>query len=512
MSILEVKNLSHGFGDRAIFENVSFRLLKGEHIGLVGANGEGKSTFMSIVTGKLQPDEGKVEWSKYVTAGYLDQHAVLEKGMTVRDVLRTAFDELFKTEERINEIYMSMAEEGADVDALMEEVGELQDRLETRDFYTLDAKIDEVARALGVMDFGMDTDVTDLSGGQRTKILLAKLLLEKPDILLLDEPTNYLDAEHIAWLKRYLQEYENAFVLISHDIPFLNDVINIVYHVENQDLVRYAGDYDNFQSVYAMKKAQLEAAYERQQKEIADLQDFVNRNKARVATRNMAMSRQKKLDKMDIIELQAEKPKPEFHFKESRTPGRFIFQTKDLVIGYDRPLTKAPLNLTFERNQKVAIVGANGIGKTTLLKSLLGIIQPLEGEVETGDFIDLGYFEQEAEGSRQTPLEAVWDAFPALNQAEVRAALAKCGLTSKHIESQIQVLSGGEQSKVRFCLLMNRENNVLILDEPTNHLDVDAKEELKRALQAFKGSILMVCHEPDFYEGWTDDWDFNELV
>ena len=512
MSILEVKNLSHGFGDRAIFENVSFRLLKGEHIGLVGANGEGKSTFMSIVTGKLQPDEGKVEWSKYVTAGYLDQHVVLEKGMTVRDVLRTAFDELFKTEERINEIYMSMAEEGADVDALMEEVGELQDRLETRDFYTLDAKIDEVARALGVMDFGMDTDVTDLSGGQRTKILLAKLLLEKPDILLLDEPTNYLDAEHIAWLKRYLQEYENAFVLISHDIPFLNDVINIVYHVENQDLVRYAGDYDNFQSVYAMKKAQLEAAYERQQKEIADLQDFVNRNKARVATRNMAMSRQKKLDKMEIIELQAEKPKPEFHFKESRTPGRFIFQTKDLVIGYDRPLTKAPLNLTFERNQKVAIVGANGIGKTTLLKSLLGIIQPLEGEVETGDFIDLGYFEQEAEGSRQTPLEAVWDAFPALNQAEVRAALAKCGLTSKHIESQIQVLSGGEQAKVRFCLLMNRENNVLVLDEPTNHLDVDAKDELKRALQAFKGSILMVCHEPEFYEGWTDVWDFNELV
>ncbi|MHC3834004.1 ATP-binding cassette domain-containing protein, partial [Streptococcus thermophilus] len=176
------------------------------------------------------------------------------------------------------------------------------------------------------------------------------------------------------------------------------------------------------------------------------------------------------------------------------------------------PLTKSPLNLTFERNQKVAIVGANGIGKTTLLKSLLGIIQPLEGEVETGDFIDLGYFEQEAEGSRQTPLEAVWDAFPALNQAEVRAALAKCGLTSKHIESQIQVLSGGEQAKVRFCLLMNRENNVLVLDEPTNHLDVDAKDELKRALQAFKGSVLMVCHEPEFYEGWTDIWDFNELV
>lgn len=512
MSILEVKHLSHGFGERTIFEDVSFRLLKGEHIGLVGANGEGKSTFMSIVTGHLQPDEGKVEWSKYVTAGYLDQHTVLEAGMSVRDVLRTAFDELFKTEARINEIYMSMADDGADMDALMEEVGELQDRLESRDFYTLDAKIDEVARALGVMDFGMDSDVTELSGGQRTKVLLAKLLLEKPDILLLDEPTNYLDAEHIEWLKRYLQNYENAFVLISHDIPFLNDVINIVYHVEDHDLVRYTGDYDNFQAVYAMKKAQLEAAYERQQKEIADLQDFVNRNKARVATRNMAMSRQKKLDKMERIELQSEKPKPSFEFKESRTPSRFIFQTQNLEIGYDHPLTK-PLNLTFERNQKVAIIGANGIGKTTLLKSLLGIIPPISGSVERGDYIELGYFEQEVvAGNRQTPLEAVWDAFPALNQAEVRAALARCGLTSKHIESQIQVLSGGEQAKVRFCLLMNRENNVLVLDEPTNHLDVDAKEELKRALKSYRGSILMVCHEPDFYEGWTEVWDFNNMM
>ena len=512
MSILEVKHLSHGFGERTIFEDVSFRLLKGEHIGLVGANGEGKSTFMSIVTGHLQPDEGKVEWSKYVTAGYLDQHTVLEAGMSVRDVLRTAFDELFKTEARINEIYMSMADDGADMDVLMEEVGELQDRLESRDFYTLDAKIDEVARALGVMDFGMDSDVTELSGGQRTKVLLAKLLLEKPDILLLDEPTNYLDAEHIEWLKRYLQNYENAFVLISHDIPFLNDVINIVYHVENHDLVRYTGDYDNFQAVYAMKKAQLEAAYERQQKEIADLQDFVNRNKARVATRNMAMSRQKKLDKMERIELQSEKPKPSFEFKESRTPSRFIFQTQNLEIGYDHPLTK-PLNLTFERNQKVAIIGANGIGKTTLLKSLLGIIPPISGSVERGDYIELGYFEQEVvAGNRQTPLEAVWDAFPALNQAEVRAALARCGLTSKHIESQIQVLSGGEQAKVRFCLLMNRENNVLVLDEPTNHLDVDAKEELKRALKSYRGSILMVCHEPDFYEGWTEVWDFNNMM
>ena len=211
----------------------------------------------------------------------------------------------------------------------------------------------------------MDRDVTELSGGQRTKVLMGKLLLEKPDILLLDEPTNYLDENHIEWLKRYLNDYENAFILISHDIPFLNSVVNLIYHVENAELSRYVGTYDQFMEVYEMKKAQLEAAYRKQQQEIEDLKDFVARNKARVATRNMAMSRQKKLDKMEVIELAKDRPKPEFNFKEARAAGRYIFQTEDLVIGYDKPLSR-PLTLSMERGQKIALVGANGIGKTTL--------------------------------------------------------------------------------------------------------------------------------------------------
>lgn len=335
--ILDVSNLSHGFGDRAIFNNVSFRLLKGEHIGLVGANGEGKSTFMNIVTGKLQPDEGSVEWAKNVRVGYLDQHTVLEKGMTMRDVLKSAYSFLFEMEARITEICDLLAEaDETQMAELLEEMGTLQDLLDSHDFYVIDSKIEEVARAFDLLQLDLDRDVTDLSGGQRTKLLLAKLLLEKPDILLLDEPTNYLDANHIVWLKRYLQEYENAFILISHDIPFLNDVVNLIYHMENQELNRYVGNYDKFLEVYEMKKMQLEAAYKKQQKEIADLKDFVARNKANVATRNMAMSRQKKLDKMDVIELAREKPKPEFHFKEARTPGRVLFETTDLVIGYDK--------------------------------------------------------------------------------------------------------------------------------------------------------------------------------
>ena len=462
----------------------------------------GKSTFMSIITDKLMPDEGKVEWAKNVRVGYLDQHTVLEAGMTIRDVLKSAFAFLFEMEAQMNEICDKMGEASEDeMNAMMEELGTIQDLLMAHDFYIIDAKVEEIARAFELNELGLDKDVSELSGGQRTKVLLAKLLLEKPDILLLDEPTNYLDVQHIEWLKRYLQDYENAFILISHDIPFLNSVVNIIYHMENQRWDRYVGDYDKFQEVYAAKQAQLEAAYKRQQQEIAQLEDFVARNKARVSTRNMAMSRQKKLDKMEVIELAKEKPKPEFHFMEARAAGKYIFETRDLVIGYDEPLSKL-INLSMERGEKLVLKGANGIGKTTLLRSILGEVPALSGTVELGDYLYLGYFEQEmAPGNTTTCIEEIWKEFPSYTQYQVRAALAKCGLTTKNIESQVRVLSGGEQAKVRLCKLINRETNVLLLDEPTNHLDVDAKDELRRALTAYKGSIVLICHEPEFYEG-----------
>lgn len=512
MSVLTVKNISHGFGDRAILEDVSFRLLKGEHVGLIGANGEGKSTFMNIITGHLMPDEGQVIWSNNVRVGYMDQHAVLGAGLTIRDVMRDAFKYLFDLETEMNELYGKMGEMNEDEMAkALERTAVIQDMLDNNGFYVIDAKIEEVAKGLGLLDVGLDRDVTALSGGQRTKVLLGKLLLETPDILLLDEPTNYLDEAHIEWLKRFLQNYENAFILISHDIPFLNSVINLIYHVEERKLTRYVGDYEEFRRIYEAKKEQLERAYERQQAEIARLEDFVARNKANVATSNMAKSRQKKLDKMDRIELSKEKPKPEFNFKQGRASGKVIFETKDLVIGYDTPLTK-PLNLSMERGQKIALVGANGLGKTTLLKSLMGVIKPLSGEVTLGDYQQIGYFEQEGmAGNKNTCIEEYWKEFPSCTQYEVRAALAKCGLTTKHIESMVMVLSGGEAAKVRLAKLINKETNILILDEPTNHLDVEAKDELKRALKEYKGTILLVCHEPEFYEDVvTETWNCEE--
>ena len=512
MSILNVEHVTHGFGARQILNDASFRLLKGEHVGLVGANGEGKSTFLNIITGKLMPDEGKIEWCKHITTGYLDQYSTLSKGKTIYDVLKEAFQHLTDLEKEMLELYDKMADCPEDeMNTIMEDVGEIQEILDYSGYYTIDSKISEYANGLGLGEIGLDRDVSELSGGQRAKVLLAKVLLENPMILILDEPTNFLDENHIAWLKNFLQNYDNAFILVSHDIPFLNSVVNVIYHVENAVLTRYTGDYNDFMRMYELKKRQLEQAYEKQQKEIADLQDFVARNKARVATTNMAKSRQKKLDKMDVIQLAKEKIKPSFSFRPARTTGRVVIDAKNLVLGYDEPLTK-PLNLQVERNQKIAVRGVNGLGKSTLLKTLLGIIKPISGETELDQFVELGYFEQEENPSENTALEEIWNEYPSMTNAEVRAALARCGLTNEHITSQMRVLSGGENAKVRLCRLMLRDINLLVLDEPTNHLDIDAKEELKRAVKEFKGTVLMVSHEPEFYndvatEVWNlEDW------
>ncbi len=511
MSILNVENVTHGFGGRQILDNASLRMLKGEHIGLVGANGEGKTTFLDIITGKLQPDEGIVEWCNHITTGYLDQFSTLTPGKTIREVLREAFAGLFEMEQEILAAYEKMADcTDEEMTALLEDVGEMQEILEQSGFYVIDSRIEEYAGGLGLREIGLDTPVDALSGGQRAKILLTKLLLQNPMILILDEPTNFLDENHIRWLTDFLQNYENAFILVSHDTVFMNSVVNVIYHIEEAHFVRYSGDYEFYLDMYALKKRQLEQAFDKQQKEIADLEDFIARNKARAATSNMAKGRQKRLDKIEVITLTKEKIKPTFGFHPARTPGRIVIDAKDLVLGYDLPLTK-PMTLQLERNQKVAIKGVNGLGKTTLLKTLLGIIPPISGAVELDQFVELAYFEQEEDDSNKTAFEFMWDAFPGLMQNEVRGALARCGLTNEHITTQMRVLSGGENAKVRLCLLMQRACNLLVLDEPTNHLDVLAKDELRRAIEAFKGTVLLVSHEPEFYEGIvTDVWDLTQ--
>ena len=505
MSVLKVSNVSFSFGNRTILENASFVLQKGEHVGLIGLNGEGKSTFIKMITGSITPDEGKIEWCKRITTGYLDQYTSLSKGKTIREVLREAFQHMYDLEIELNEMYNKMCDCTEDeMNQLLEETGEIQSELEASGFYSLESKIEEVANGLGLGEIGLDRDVTDLSGGQRSKVLLTKLLLAQPTILILDEPTNFLDEEQINWLKTYLTNYENAFILVSHDVAFLNNVINVIYHMEDGELTRYTGNYDQFMEMYEIKKRQQNIAYEKQQKEIAHLKDFIARNKARVATTDLAKSRQRKLDKMEIIDKAKEQIKPNFKFKEAGASGKFVVSANDLVIGYDEPLS-SKLNFVIERGQKVVIKGANGIGKSTLLKTLLGLLPPLSGECKLDYNIHYGYFAQEESNSKNTAHEEVWQEYPAMTNAEVRGALAACGLTKDKIETLMMVLSGGEAAKVRLCKIMLKECNTLILDEPTNHLDVLAKEALKEALIDFKGTIILVCHEPEFYNGLVTD-------
>ena len=518
MSILNVTKVSHSFGGRSILEDATFRLLNGEHVALVGANGEGKSTFLNIITGKLTPDEGKIEWCNRITTGYLDQHTILKKGMSIRDVLKEAFKHMFKLEAEMLELYDKMGDASdTEVEAMMIEVGEIQTLLDHSGFYTIDAKIDTIANGLGLFEIGLEKDVDNLSGGQRSKVLLTKLLLENPMILILDEPTNFLDVNHIEWLKNFLINYENSFILVSHDMQFLNDVTNVIYHVENAKLTRYTGNYKQFEEMYALRKRQQRQAYAKQQREIDKLEVFIAKNKARAATANMAKSRQKKLDNMDIIKKDRRKVKPSFKFMEARTPGKIIFEGIDLVIGYDIALTRE-LNIYLERGKKIAIKGINGLGKSTLLKTLMGLIKPVSGEVKHDQFLVPGYFEQESKkNNSNTALEEIWEEFPGMTNAEVRRSLAKCGLTNENITNQMMVLSGGENAKVRLCKLMLRESNCLILDEPTNHLDVEAKAALKKALIEFKGTIILVSHEPEFYSDWVsevwnvEDWT-NKIV
>ena len=496
--LYQIKDGTVSAGGQTILSHIDFYIKEKEKIAVVGKNGAGKTTLLRLLAGEMQLDR--------------DDHRGMSSGAHGKET--ACKNSLGIVTSRNITIGMLRQVDSSNQDKTIEEI--LLESCPDRDTYSkerfdYEMEYDRLFTGFGFEKEEKSRTLGSFSGGEQTKISLIKLLLEKPDLLLLDEPTNHLDMKTVEWLEDYLINYPKAVVIVSHDRAFLDAVATGVYELENGALHRYAGNYTQYRQ-QKLKNLQIQRkAYERQQAEIAKLQDFVARNKARVATRNMAMSRQKKLDKMDVIELAAEKPKPEFSFKEGRTTGRIIFETKDLIIGYDEPLSK-PLNLSMERGEKVALIGANGIGKTTLLKSILGLIPPLSGEVEQGDYLEIGYFEQEMSGSGDNScIEEIWQEFPAFTQYEVRSALARCGLTTKHIESRVKVLSGGEQAKVRLCKLMNRATNVLLLDEPTNHLDMDAKDELKRALKEYKGSILMVCHEPEFYDGLaTQVWDLSQ--
>jgi ATPase subunit of ABC transporter with duplicated ATPase domains len=388
----------------------------------------------------------------------------------------------------------------------------LKKQADYRDFYSIDSRITNVAGGLGLAALGLDTPVGELSGGQRTKVKLAQLLLGSPDLLLLDEPTNYLDKEHVDWLADYLSSYPNSFIVVSHDVGLLNKITNVIYHLEYACLKRYPGNYEKFLKLKDEEHKRYVLEYTRQQKQIAKLEDFVNKNIVRASTTKRAQSRRKQLEKIERLEKPKALPKPVFVFQPARESSKLIFRSCDLDIGYTYPIISG-LNLKLEKGQKIAITGCNGIGKTTLLKTIMGVLPSMEGMIEFGEFLYPAYFEQETRVKDMTPIDEVWAAFPDKTQKEIRDALAKCGLKQEHVLQPMSALSGGEQSKVRLCKLMLTPSNWLLLDEPTNHLDVTAKHSLKEALISYAGTILLVCHERDFYEDWaTYEWNMEEAI
>jgi ATPase subunit of ABC transporter with duplicated ATPase domains len=514
MSLLMVENLSHGFGDKVLFKNVNFKLVKGEKVGLVGNNGTGKSTLLNILAGALLCDSGEIKWASSIKIGYLEQHSKLDQRISIIDTLRDAFRRLYGLEKEIQKLSEGLINaDQLEIEKTIKRMGTLQEELEREDFYTIDTKINNVIMGLGINAFGVDTTIEKLSGGQRTKVMLAKLLLSEAELLLLDEPTNYLDKEHVEWLSQYLKSYKNSYILISHDTQFLNGVVNIIYQLEFTTLNRYPGNYEYFTKQEKLNKARYIEQYNRQQDTVRKMEQFVRSNIVRASTTKRAQSRQKQLDKIERLEKPKTLARPKFYFKTARESGSLIFESRELSIGYHYPVMQG-LNFKLEKKQKIAITGCNGIGKTTLLKTIMGILPELKGNIKFGEFLFPAYYEQELHnGTDETPMEYIWSIFPNMQQKDIRRALAQCGLKEEHIFENMSKLSGGEQSRVRLCGLTLTESNWLLLDEPTNHLDVGAKEELKDSLIQYDGSIILVCHEKEFYEGWIDQvWNMEQRL
>ena len=503
MSVLEIKGLTHRYEERYIFEKADLVVNNGEHIGVVGLNGAGKSTFINVIAGKLSQDEGEVLWLNGVRRGYLDQHATIDGSLTVMEYLSTAFDYLYKKKAALDEIYDKMCTASEDeLDRLIKKSSRLEEELNDEHFYDLEAQIKKVANGLGVNKFGYNTVIATLSGGERAKLMLSKLLLEEEDVMLLDEPTNFLDVEHVDWLVKYLNSYKKTFLVISHDVKFLDAVCKFVVNIENGKIKKYTGNYTSFKAQREMNAKQYEDAYVRQQAEIKKLTDYIDKNKARAATAKMAHSRQKMLDKMDILQKPREVYEATFSFPYVDVNAKEFVVLKDLEVGYSHTLIPA-ISLTLKSGDRLWVRGTNGVGKTTLLKTLVRKIPAIKGSFYVHPMAKILYLEQELNFANTT-LNATGyysEFYPRDGEKEKRAALARVGIKGELATKPLSKLSGGEQVRVKLAVLTKRSSNLLILDEPTNHLDVLAKNALKKAIAEYEGTVILVTHEEDFAEG-----------
>ncbi|MCI0130785.1 ATP-binding cassette domain-containing protein [Vagococcus sp. CY53-2] len=506
MILLQANNVSRLFGDDVLFENIQLDIQDKSRIALVGRNGAGKSTLLKILAGIEEPDTGLVTKTRDLTMGYLDQHTGLESDKTIWEEMLSVFDYVQEMEKNLRQLEKDIADPNIHDDEekyqqVLKDYDKLQHEFNEMNGYGYESEIKSVLHGFRFDESYFDVPIQNLSGGQKTRLALARLLLEKPNLLILDEPTNHLDIDTLNWLEGYLHGYRGAILMVSHDRYFLDKIVNEVYDISRRKISHYKGNYSKFLEMKAERLEQEEKEYEKQQDKIAKLEDFVARNIVRASTTKRAQSRRKQLEKMEKLEKPlGDEKSAHFLFKINRTSGREVLTLEDVAVGYDDLILSEPINLALRKQESIALVGPNGVGKSTLLKSIIGDIPFIKGTADIGHKVDIGYYDQEQgklSGS-QGVLEELWREHPTTPEKDIRTLLGSFLFSGEDVKKTINLLSGGEKARVALAKLAMQKDNFLILDEPTNHLDIDSKEVLENALIEYDGTLLFVSHDRYF--------------
>ncbi len=506
MILIQTSKLTKLFSGTPVLENVQFEIKKGDRVAIVGRNGAGKSTLLRILASELDFDSGEIHKPQSVNIGYFAQSSHIDSEKTIYNEMLNVFEETLHLKKQLEIISIKMAETNPasdDYTKIINQYQSLNHQFESKSGYTYEAEIKNILNRFKFDQLGTDRLVSTLSGGQKTRLALAKLLLQKPDVLILDEPTNHLDIDTIEWLETYLKKYQGAVLIVSHDRFFIDQIANTIYEIEFRRCTRYKGNYSDYMDQKAVAFASLAKQYEKQQKEIAKMEDFINRNIVRASTTKRAQSRRKQLEKMDRIEM----PKLNDHsigitFEVDRRSGNDVLKTKDLSVGYDDVPISKNINLNIDRLERVALIGPNGIGKSTILKTLAGTLPQLDGDVFYGQSLDMGYFDQEQAEltSGNTVINEIWNEFPNRLEKDIRTLLGNFLFTGDDVFKVVNQLSGGEKVRLALCKLMLQRNNFLLMDEPTNHLDIDSKEMLELALEDYAGTVFFISHDRYFID------------
>ncbi|WP_243292899.1 ABC-F family ATP-binding cassette domain-containing protein [Bacillus sp. FJAT-47783] len=505
MILLQLNDITKHFGADLILSNIKLEVQMGDKMALVGRNGAGKSTLLKIIAGELSYDSGELMKPKDLSIGYLAQNSGLESSKSIWDEMLTVFTHLKQMETKMRGIEAKMANvppTSPSFERLMKEYDEIQHTFKENGGYQYEADIRSILHGLGFHEYSYRTPIASLSGGQKTRLALGKLLLTKPELLILDEPTNHLDIETLTWLEQYLQNYQGAVLIVSHDRYFLDKVVNTVYEISRTECTKYVGNYSRYLQQKAENYERDLKLYEKQQDEISRMKEFVQRNLARASTTKRAQSRRKALEKMDVMEKpNGDEKSANFSFTIERQSGNDVLKVQDLTVSYDeeKPII-SNISFSVTRGESVALVGPNGIGKSTLLKTLIKRLKPISGEIRFGANVSIGYYDQEQTDltSNKRVLDELWDDFPNHTEKEIRTVLGNFLFSGDDVLKNVSSLSGGEKARLALAKLMMKKSNFLILDEPTNHLDLDSKEVLENALIDYPGTILFVSHDRYF--------------